>query len=205
MKLLIADDDVFFRKLLERILVPSYELQVAEDGAEAWHLLQQPNPADLAILDWVMPTFTGPELCRKIRESSQLRSMYLIILTVKDSSALTSALRAGADDYISKPFDAEELRARIRVGQRVVDLQTALAERATSLETAASEAKQLRALLPVCPTCGKLRVDGEYWHKLEKYLAYFEHHRHGGECPECLQPILNPTFELTGGWAGRLL
>lgn len=204
MKLLIADDHVFFRKLLERILAPSYELLMEEGGAEAWQLLQQPDSARLAILDWVMPTFTGPQLCRKIRQSSDLSSMYLIILTAKRNSALTSALCAGTDDYVTKAFDVGELRARIRIGPRVVDLQTTLAERAAGLENAVSQARQLRALLPVRPNGGKLRADGKYWHKLKRSLARYSQQRpHDGMCPDCLQPVLNPAFELTSGsWGG---
>lgn len=200
MKLLIADDDVFFRKLLERILAPSYELLTAKDGGEAWQLFKQPDSARLAVLDWVMPTFSGPNLCGKIRESSDLRSMHLVILTAKDSSALTSALRAGADDYVTKPFDAEELRAKIRVGQRIVDLQTALAERAVGLENAVSQARELRALLPACPNCGKLRADGNIgtnskgtWPGIPSNVRTAESAR------TVCNRYFNPGFELTGG------
>ena len=200
MKLLIADDDAFFRKMLERILAPSYELQMAEDGAEAWQIIQQPDSARLAILDWVMPKFTGPQLCRKIRETPSLRSMYMIILTAKDSSSLTAALRAGADDYVTKPFDAEELRARVRVGQRIIDLQTELAEQVGACENTKSQLRQARALLPVCPNCGKVRADEKYWYELETYLGQNILQRpQNGECANCLQQVVDPAFELSDG------
>lgn len=200
MKLLIADDDAFFRKMLERVLAPSYELVMAVDGAEAWQIIQQPDGPRLAILDWVMPKFTGPQLCRKVRETASLRSMYMIILTAKDSSSLTAALRAGADDYVTKPFDAEELRARVRVGQRIIDLQTELMERASVSENDVSQSQQLRALLPVCPHCGKVRVDKKYWHDLEIYLRQTGRHPpQNGECAHCLQEGIDPAFELSDG------
>ncbi len=124
MKLLIAEDDAFFSNVLQKTLAPHYELVVANDGNAAWIALEAPNPPRLAILDWVMPGLSGPEICRKVRSSPLLSSMYLIIVTSRNSSAdIVSGLRAGADDYITKPFVPEELRVRIRLGERILASQ----------------------------------------------------------------------------------
>jgi two-component system cell cycle response regulator len=127
MKLLIAEDDGFFRKLLEQILASDYELVLAENGEKAWAELQRKDGPRLAILDWVMPRMTGPQVCREVRQSPQRSSMYLIILTAKNSVAdVVSGLRAGADDYVTKPFEPQVLRARVKLGERIVDLQQSL-------------------------------------------------------------------------------
>jgi len=127
MRLLIAEDDALFRTMLVQVLAPEYEIVVANDGGEAWEILQQPDAPRLAILDWVMPGLTGPEICRKVRASACLSSMYILILTSKNSEAdIVAGLRAGADDYITKPPTATELRARARVGKRILALQEAL-------------------------------------------------------------------------------
>jgi CheY-like chemotaxis protein len=127
MRLLIAEDDVFFQKLLQQILLPNHEIVVAYDGNEAWEKLQSPDAPQLAILDWVMPGLSGPQVCRRVRACAALSSMYLIILTAKNNEAdIVSGLRAGADDYITKPPIPAELRARVKVGERILALQDAV-------------------------------------------------------------------------------
>jgi sigma-B regulation protein RsbU (phosphoserine phosphatase) len=132
-KILIADDDVIPRWLLYTALVQAgHEVVVAHDGAEAWHLLQQAEAPRLAILDWLMPGLDGVEVCRKVRQWDHAPYAYLILLTSKDQQEdIVTGLEAGADDYLIKPFDPQELEARLRTGQRILDLQTALL---TSLE-----------------------------------------------------------------------
>lgn len=124
MKLLIAEDDILFQKLLVQLLAPEYDLVLANNGNEAWEILQTPDTPQIAILDWVMPGLTGPEICRKVRACPSMSSLYLILLTSKNSEAdIVSGLRAGADDYITKPPSAAELRTRVRGGERVIALQ----------------------------------------------------------------------------------
>lgn len=134
MKLLIAEDDAMFRRLLVEILSPDYELEVAEDGMQAWEMLQTRNSAKIAVLDWVMPGIFGTDLCRMIRKSAELSETYIILLTSRNSgSDITSGLQAGADDYVTKPFCVEELRASLRLGQRIVDLQTTVRDQRVAL------------------------------------------------------------------------
>ena len=120
----MADDDPFFQALIGGLLAPDYDLVFVPDGTQAWLELQRPGAPRLAILDWVMPGFSGPQLCRKVRASSALSGTYLILLTARNNeSDIVSGLRAGADDYITKPPMPAELRARIKMGERVLALQ----------------------------------------------------------------------------------
>ena len=107
-----------------------------------------------------MPGIDGPELCRRIRQDPSLAHMYVILLTGRRSSQdVVAGLDAGADDYVVKPFDADELRARVHVGIRVLKLQERLAERVAELQTALLKVKQLSGLLPICSYCKRIRSD----------------------------------------------
>lgn len=126
-RLLVADDDVFFQRLIEGQLSADYDLVIVQDGLEAWHELQKPRAPRLAILDWVMPGLSGPQICRKVRASERLDSVYLILLTARNNeSDIIAGLKAGADDYITKPPMPAELRARLKMGERVLALQDAV-------------------------------------------------------------------------------
>ena len=190
MKILIADDDSISRRMLQAALAKwGYEVVATEDGDQAWNALQDPVPPSLAVLDWLMPKMDGVEVCRKVRASPNLRSVYLILLTSRiKKDDLISGLEAGADDYITKPFDPDELRARIRVGVRVAKLQTTLAERVRDLEKALSQVHQLHGLLPICCYCKKIRDDHNYWHQVESYVSQYADVRFShGVCPDCLE------------------
>lgn len=139
MRVLIAEDDATSRKLLTRVLAQwGYEVIVTSDGAEAWAALQSEDPPPLAILDWMMPEMDGVELCRRVRESDTLSPLYIILLTARDAKRdMVIGLDAGANDYLGKPFDREELRARVNVGRRFAELNQKLLETHRSLETLA--------------------------------------------------------------------
>jgi putative two-component system response regulator len=125
-KILIADDNHFYRMALKGILSEwGYKVVEAQDGTQAWSILKAPEPPQLAILDWMMPGLSGPELCRRVRALKRAEPTYLIILTNLDGKENSlGALRAGADDFIHKPFDRDQLEARLNVGRRIVNLQT---------------------------------------------------------------------------------
>lgn len=122
---LVAEDDVMFRKILEHWLAAwGYRVIVAEDGAKAWEILQEEHPPELLILDWVMPEIDGTELCRRIRDRQRSPYQYILLVTAKgDKQDVVRGLEAGADDYLTKPFNRNELRARLRVARRILSLQ----------------------------------------------------------------------------------
>jgi diguanylate cyclase (GGDEF)-like protein len=131
MRILIADDSIVSRHLLEATLRKwGYEVVVAADGLEAWNVLQGENAPRLAILDWVMPGLTGPEVCNRVRESSKNKDLdytYIVLLSSKSQREdLIVGLESGADDYLTKPFDQHELKVRLRAGTRIIDLQREL-------------------------------------------------------------------------------
>jgi phosphoserine phosphatase RsbU/P len=174
------------------------------DGAAAWDVLQGPNRPSIAILDWMMPELTGIEVCQKVREARDTTPVYLLILTSRDRTEdLVAALEAGADDHVGKPFEPAELRARVKVGERVVALQRSLAERVVALERALADVHQLQGLLPICMYCKKIRSDGNYWQQVESYItqrsgATFSH----GICPECMNTHVRPELERARRLAG---
>ncbi len=126
---LVADDDPICRRLFEKRLTDwGYRVIAVEDGAKAWDVLQQKDSApSLVIIDWLMPGISGIELCRRIRESQRSSYQYLLLVSGKDEKQdVVEGLDAGADDYLTKPFDVGELRARIRSGMRILSLQQQL-------------------------------------------------------------------------------
>ncbi len=127
-QVMIAEDDPMFRRILQSWLREwGYEVTVVEDGAQAWESLQQEPSPELLILDWVMPEVNGPELCRRIRERGGSPYQYIMLVTGKDAKQdIVTGFDAGADDYITKPIDRDELQARLRVGNRILSLQRGL-------------------------------------------------------------------------------
>lgn len=128
MKILIADDSIVSRHLLDATLRKwGYDVVVASDGLEAWNYLERDDAPSVAILDWVMPGLTGPEVCHLVRKRSRESYIYLLLLTSKSlKEDLIEGLESGADDYITKPFDQHELKVRLRAGIRIIELQTEL-------------------------------------------------------------------------------
>jgi CheY-like chemotaxis protein len=187
-RVVIADDDRVTAEILGRMLRGwDFAPIVTANGADAWERLRSAPGPTLAILDWMMPEVDGPEVCRRVRRELPLANMYLILVTARETRGdVVAGLDAGADDYVIKPFDAEELRARVAVDVRVITLQERLAERVTELQSALSSVKQLRGLLPICSYCKRIRGDDQYWQQLEGYIAQhsdaqFSH----GICPTC--------------------
>lgn len=128
MKLLLVDDEELSMAYLKEVVKPwGYEVITASDGRQAWGLLENEQEPVLAVVDWVMPDIDGIELCRRIRDRAQGNLIYVIMLTVRsDKEGLVLALNSGADDYISKPFYAEELKSRLQVGRRMLEYQYTL-------------------------------------------------------------------------------
>lgn len=192
MRVLIAEDDPVSRRLLQAALIKwGYEVTVTSNGKEAWQALQATDAPSLLILDWLMPEMDGVEICREVRQLPALKSAYIILLTSRGSKEdIVKGLEAGADDYVTKPFDHGELRARVQVGSRVVQLQSALADRVNELEEAIASVKTLQGLLPICCYCKKIRDDGNYWHRVESYISGHANVRFShGICPDCSEKL----------------
>lgn len=185
MRILIADDDATSRLMLSRAIEGwGYEAVVVQDGNAAWDCITGPTPPSLVIVDWMMPGLSGIELCRRIRDRVQ-SPVYVILLTARRAREdVVEGLHAGADDYLSKPFDPDELRARLHVGKRTLALMASI--------------KRLSGLLPICSYCKRIRSDHDYWEQLECYIsehsdAQFSH----GICPACLDHAA-AVFEAPG-------
>lgn len=191
MRAVVADDDRGTASILSTTLERwGLEVTVAHDGRTAWERMKA-GGIGLAVLDWEMPEANGLELCRRIRADESQSGMYVLLLTSRDSRAdLVAGLDAGANDYLTKPFDPEELRARVYVGLRVASLQQRLADRVAELQQALAKVKRLSGLLPICSYCKSIRTDHDYWEQVEQYVAEhtdikFSH----GICPTCYERV----------------
>lgn len=125
MKVLIADDDALSRKILEDALSKwGYEILMAHNGNEAWDILEKNDRPNLVVLDWIMPGMDGVEICRRLRKLSLPNYVYVILLTARNKlEDVIKGLESGADDYIIKPFNHEELKSRLQIGQRIIELE----------------------------------------------------------------------------------
>lgn len=195
---LVADDEPVSRTVVAAILRKGgYHVQLAADGEEALAALQAPNAPAVAVMDWMMPRLDGVEVCRRLRQLDTPTPTYVILLTSRDAAAdVVEGLRAGADDYVTKPPHEEELLARISVGARVVALQQTLADRVRKLEEALSNVKQLQGLLPMCSYCKRIRDDQNYWQQVESYISdhsavQFSH----SYCPDCFDRYVKPQLD----------
>ena len=198
MRILIAEDSLVARRLLESTLRRwGHEVVATADGSEAWQAMQASGAPPLAIVDWVMPGMEGPELCRRVRQTPEISSLYLILLTAKGTpEEIVIGLATGADDYLVKPFNPEELRARVEAGRRIVELQQSLADRIHELEAALSQVKSLSGLLPICVYCKKIRDDKNYWQEVEGYITtHSETQFSHGICQGCYEKCVKPELE----------
>lgn len=201
MRILIAEDDRISRHVLKTMLDKwGYDVVAVHDGAQAWEELQKPNAPQVALLDWMMPALDGVEVVKRSRLSGAMTPTYFILVSARAAKEdMVAALEAGADDYVTKPFDQNELRARLQVGLRVVDLQHRLADRVQELEESLNQVKLLQGLLPICSYCKKVRDDSNYWHQVEQYvaersLAQFSH----SICPGCWVNVVKPDLAKQG-------
>jgi phosphoserine phosphatase RsbU/P len=183
MRILVAEDDKVSRLVLTTGLKRlGHEVIDVGDGQEAWARYEQES-LRMVITDWMMPNMDGLELCRLIRSSQRPKYTYLIMLTALGGKEnYLEGMKAGADDFITKPFDIDQLNSRLRVAERVLLLQ--------------DEVKQLEGLLPICSYCKKIRSDDDSWQAIEIYIskqtdAEFSH----GVCPECLEVHVKPQLD----------
>lgn len=183
MQILLADDDATTRLTVAAVLkAAGHSVNPAVDGEEAWAMLQIAK-FPVVVSDWYMPNLEGPELCRRIRERRDPSYTYFILITARGGrDQYLAAMDAGVDDFVTKPVDAEELVARVRVAERILGLR--------------NELKQLEGLLPICSYCKRIRGDNDTWAPLEGYIekrsaAEFSH----GICPDCYAKYVEPQLK----------
>lgn len=181
--MLVAEDDPVSRLLLTKTLEGlKHEPLVAWDGHEAWERFIA-EPVDVVITDWMMPRVDGLELTRRIRARARERYTWVLLLTaLHGKERYLDGMDAGADDFMSKPLDRQELQVRLRVAERILSLQ--------------QEVRQLEGLLPICSYCKKIRDELDRWSQVEDYVsrhteAQFSH----GICPDCYEHHLKPQLE----------
>jgi CheY-like chemotaxis protein len=187
--ILIAEDHTATRFMLVSLLErQGFQVQAVGDGLAAQTALSMPDGPSIALLDWGLPHVSGLEVCRAVREWRRQRFVYMIVVTARDSlEDLATAFEAGADDFIRKPFDPVEILARLRSGQRIVELEHRLSSRIAECEAALDNVHKLKRLLPICMYCKKVRDDSRYWQEIELYIheqtgTDFSH----GICPGCM-------------------
>lgn len=128
MRVVAAEDNPVFQSMLKTMLTKwGYEAVIARSGTEAWRILESADAPRLAVLDWMMPGMDGLEICRRLRSANREPYVYILLLTARTEAAdLIEGMNAGADDYLTKPFNAHELRVRLLAGRRILDLQEEL-------------------------------------------------------------------------------
>ena len=195
-RILLAEDEARYRRILSHYLTSwGFTVTAVQDGVEAVEALTGENPPAVALIDWMMPGLEGPEVCKQVRSMTDRPYTYIILLTAKaDKGEVAAGFEAGADDYITKPCDMTELRARLKVGERMVTLERTLAQQVDTLQHALDHVRQLKELLPICAWCKRVRDDKDYWHSIEEYLHVhtgtdFTH----GICPHCVEAMRQPA------------
>ena len=189
MKILIAEDEFTTRMMVQVCLENwGYRVESVTNGEEAWAKLQKPDAPHIAILDWEMPIINGVDVCRRVKEMDVENPPYVILLTSRDSKTdIVQGFDAGADDYMTKPFNNDELRARTRVAERLVRTQSSLSESLNELREALNQLEMLESGVEVCGVCQKIqnRYDGE-WHSFDAVLKNgVDPHFVVSTCPAC--------------------
>jgi phosphoserine phosphatase RsbU/P len=188
MKILIAEDEYITRLMVQVSLEKwGYRVECVSDGNDAWEALQKPDAPQIAILDWEMPGLDGVEVCRRVKELAKKTPTYVILLTGRDSrNDILHGFDMGADDYMTKPFDDNELRARVRVAERLVQIQISLAESVEELRYVLDQMESLQGALPVCVACHKIQGSDDSWNSLDSTLQTLSEPRFMYmECPDC--------------------
>ncbi len=174
MKILIAEDDPVSVKVLQFTLQHfGHEVVVAANGQEAWTKFDE-NPVRVIVSDWMMPGMSGLELCEKVRNRPRTEYTYFILLTAinTDRDNLREAMASGIDDFLSKPLDRDAILMRLNVAERILEFT--------------KQIRTLKALIPICMYCKRVRDDSNYWDQVEHYI-----HEHTGTnfshgiCPTC--------------------
>ncbi len=190
-KILIAEDEFTTRMMVQVCLENwGYRVESVTNGEEALARLQRPDAPHIAILDWEMPLLDGVEVCRRVKEMEVENPPYIILLTGRDSKTdIVRGFDAGADDYMTKPFNDDELRARTRVAERLVRTQSSLSESVVELREALNQLEILESGVEICPSCRKIlnRYDGQ-WQSLDELLENNDNPHFGiNSCPHCTQ------------------
>jgi sigma-B regulation protein RsbU (phosphoserine phosphatase) len=183
MRILVVEDDFDVREMLRTLLqCDGHDVVAARNGEEGWSAFQK-GTFSVVISDWVMPDMDGLELSRRIRASESSRYSYILLLTaLHGKKNYLTAMNAGIDDFMLKPYDADELRARLIVAARIVGLQ--------------DRVKRLEGVLPTCMYCKKIRDERSRWVNIEQYIgqrteALFSH----SVCPPCYESIVKPELD----------
>jgi len=187
-KILIAEDEFTTRMLLQVSLENwGYRVESVADGQEAWSVLKQKDAPHIAILDWEMPELDGPEVCRRVKEMEIDNPPYIILLTARDGKKdIVQGFDAGADDYMIKPFNDNELQARVRVAVRQVRTQTSLSKSLNELKEVLNQLEMVQEGTEVCQSCHKILGDDGYWHTLEEMITDYPDLRFmHAVCPDC--------------------
>jgi sigma-B regulation protein RsbU (phosphoserine phosphatase) len=179
LKILVAEDENVSRTVLETSLKKrGHEVVALENGLKAWQAIEK-EYFPVIISDWLMPVMDGLALFRKVRSVPRDNYIYLVLLTsLEGKTNYLEAMEAGADDFMTKPFDTDQLTARIQVAERILGLR--------------QHVSQLEGLLPICCSCKKIRDGQDNWQRVENYIeihseARFTH----GFCPECCEKWMN--------------
>jgi DNA-binding response OmpR family regulator len=199
MKILIAEDNpdttILLKCNLERW---GYEVLATENGEEAWEVMEREDHPSLVILDWLMPRMDGIQVCRNIRKQATQKPPYIILLTAKTSQDdIIEGLQAGADDFLTKPFNLDELKARIQVGERATKYQLDLADRMNELQEQLLQVKKLQGFLSVCAYCKKIHAEKKHWEPIEVFISKhlkdtkFSH----TICPPCYEKHVVPDLK----------
>ena len=192
MRILVADDESTSRVVLAGILQDcGHDILECGDGQSVLDAMDSSDAPQLIVLDWMMPCMDGLDVLRRLRDSRDDQMPYVIMVTDKsETESIVTALKAGANDYICKPFDFGELQARVGVGARMLEVQGMLTAKLGELQDALNHIKTLHGLLHVCVNCKRIQDEKGVWKQMEVYVrdrteADFSH----GFCPQCIKKL----------------